>query len=166
MPLWFLCWIFRKFKVHIFWEDHKFCETFNLLLTGTTYDKSKVKISQILMAFSKYMNFKFSQKCRVRYSWKHSKRILTQRLHNSCQLRFGGQASWDEKEMGIENCKFFRINLSTVQALKCFGMTNFISKTYSQMLLALILKLKTDKSRKYRKKPVSSYNTLLKKCPF
>ena len=36
----------------------KFCEIFTLLLTGTTYDKSKVKISQNFVAFSEYMNFK------------------------------------------------------------------------------------------------------------
>ena len=36
----------------------KFCETFTLLLTGTTQDKSKVKISQNFVAFSEYMNFK------------------------------------------------------------------------------------------------------------
>ena len=35
----------------------KFCEIFTLLLTGTTYDKSKVKISQNFVAFSEYMNF-------------------------------------------------------------------------------------------------------------
>ena len=36
-----------------------FCEIFALLLTGTTLDKSKVKISQNLVAFSKYMNFNY-----------------------------------------------------------------------------------------------------------
>ena len=36
----------------------KFCEIFTLFLTGTTYDKSKVKISQNFAAFSEYMNFK------------------------------------------------------------------------------------------------------------
>ena len=35
----------------------KFCEAFTLLLTGTTQDKSKVKISQNFVAFSEYMNF-------------------------------------------------------------------------------------------------------------
>ena len=35
----------------------KFCEIFTLLLTGTTEDKGKVKISQIFVAFSEYMNF-------------------------------------------------------------------------------------------------------------
>ena len=35
----------------------KFCEIFTLLLTGTTKDKSKVKISQNFLAFSEYMNF-------------------------------------------------------------------------------------------------------------
>ena len=36
----------------------KFCEIFTLLLTGTTLDKSKMKISQNVVAFSEYMNFK------------------------------------------------------------------------------------------------------------
>ena len=36
----------------------KFCEISTLLLTGTTYDKSKVGISQNFLAFSEYMNFK------------------------------------------------------------------------------------------------------------
>ena len=39
----------------------KFCEIFTLLLTGTTLDKSKVKISQNFVAFSEYMNFKYSE---------------------------------------------------------------------------------------------------------
>ena len=34
----------------------KFCEIFTLLLTGTTQDQSKVKISQNFVAFSEYMN--------------------------------------------------------------------------------------------------------------
>ena len=41
----------------------KFCEIFSLLLTGTTQDKRKVKISQNFLAFSEYMNF---NKCIVR----------------------------------------------------------------------------------------------------
>ena len=35
----------------------KFCKIFTLLLTGITQDKSKVKISQNIVAFSEYMNF-------------------------------------------------------------------------------------------------------------
>ena len=35
----------------------KLCEIFILLLTDTTWDKSKVKISQNFVAFSEYMNF-------------------------------------------------------------------------------------------------------------
>ena len=35
----------------------KFCKIFTLLLTGTTQDKSKVKILQNFVAFSEYMNF-------------------------------------------------------------------------------------------------------------
>ena len=38
----------------------KFCEIFTLLLTGTTYDKSKVKIFQNFVVFSKNMNFRTS----------------------------------------------------------------------------------------------------------
>ena len=33
----------------------KFCEIFTLLLTGTTKDKGKVKISQNFVAFTEYM---------------------------------------------------------------------------------------------------------------
>ena len=33
----------------------QFCEIFTLLLTGTTYDKSKLKISKNLVAFSEYI---------------------------------------------------------------------------------------------------------------
>ena len=36
----------------------KYCEIFTSLLTGTTEDKSKVKISQNFVAFSEYMNLK------------------------------------------------------------------------------------------------------------
>ena len=36
----------------------KFCELLTLLLTGTTQDKSKVKILRNFVAFSEYMNFK------------------------------------------------------------------------------------------------------------
>ena len=35
----------------------KFCEILTLLLTDTTLNKSKVKISQNFVAFSEYMNF-------------------------------------------------------------------------------------------------------------
>ena len=45
-------------KVHIFWEGHKICKIFTLLLTVCTVVKSKVKISQNFVAFSEYMNFK------------------------------------------------------------------------------------------------------------
>ena len=46
------------FKVHIFWEGHKICEIFTLLLSYVVPVKSKVKISQNFVAFSEYMNFK------------------------------------------------------------------------------------------------------------
>ena len=36
----------------------KFCEIFTLLLSIVHTDKSKVKISQIFVAFSEYMNFR------------------------------------------------------------------------------------------------------------
>ena len=39
----------------------KFCKIFNLLLTGNTQDKSKMKISQNHVAFSEYMNFNTEQ---------------------------------------------------------------------------------------------------------
>ena len=38
----------------------KFCEIFTLLLTGTTYDKSKVEILQNFVAFSEYKNFTYN----------------------------------------------------------------------------------------------------------
>ena len=41
----------------IYSEKATFCEIFTLLLTGTTQDKNKVKISQNFVAFSEYMNF-------------------------------------------------------------------------------------------------------------
>ena len=36
----------------------KFYEIFTLLLNGTTYDKTKVKIAQTFVVFSEYMEFK------------------------------------------------------------------------------------------------------------
>jgi hypothetical protein len=39
----------------------KFGEIFALLLTRTTYDKSKVKILQNFVAFSEYMNFNYAK---------------------------------------------------------------------------------------------------------
>ena len=57
----------------------KFCEIFTLLLTGTTQDKSKVKISQNFVAFSEYMNFT-SNFCP----------LLIQVLFTSDNLFFGG----------------------------------------------------------------------------
>ena len=45
-----------NFKNHIFWEGHRFCEIFTLLLSTVHTDKSKVKISQKFVAFSEYMN--------------------------------------------------------------------------------------------------------------
>ena len=45
-------------KKFIYFEKAKqFCEIFTLLLTGTRWDKSKVKISPNFVAFSEYMNF-------------------------------------------------------------------------------------------------------------
>ena len=44
-------------KVHIFWEGQKVLQNLHLTLTGTTKDKSKVKISQNFVAFSEYINF-------------------------------------------------------------------------------------------------------------
>ena len=41
----------------------QFCEISNLLLTGTTQDKSKVEISQNCVAFSEYMNFNIARTC-------------------------------------------------------------------------------------------------------
>ena len=42
----------------------KFCKIFAILLTGTIWDKSKVKISQNFVAFSEYMNFTY-QICKL-----------------------------------------------------------------------------------------------------
>ena len=43
-------------KVHIFWEGHKIS---TVDLTGTTWDKSTLEISQNCVAFSEYMNFTY-----------------------------------------------------------------------------------------------------------
>ena len=43
-------------KVHIFWEDHKILRNLHLTYVWTVV-KSKVKISQNLVAFSEYINF-------------------------------------------------------------------------------------------------------------
>ena len=48
---------FSDVKVHIFWEGHKFCEIFPLLLTTVHTVKSEGKISKNVVAFSEYMNF-------------------------------------------------------------------------------------------------------------
>ena len=47
----------------------KFCEIFTLHLTGTTQDKSKVKISQNFVAFSEYMNFKSKNENRIKLTF-------------------------------------------------------------------------------------------------
>ena len=44
-------------KFIYFEKATKFCEIFTLLLTGTTYEKSKVEVSQNFVAFSEYMKF-------------------------------------------------------------------------------------------------------------
>ena len=55
------CWITNDFVMVIYSEKAtKIFEIFTLLLTGTTYDKSKVKISQNFVAFSEYMNFNWA----------------------------------------------------------------------------------------------------------
>ena len=41
----------------MFWEGHKICKIFTLLLSYVVPVKSKVKISQNFVAFSEYMNF-------------------------------------------------------------------------------------------------------------
>ena len=43
----------------------KFCEIFTLFLTGTTYDKIKMKTLQNFVAFSEYMNFNRNVEMRV-----------------------------------------------------------------------------------------------------
>ena len=45
-------------KAHIFWEGQKFCEIFPLLLTVCNVVKSKGKVLQNFVVFSKYMNVK------------------------------------------------------------------------------------------------------------
>ena len=47
----------RSLKIIYSEKATKFCEIFSLLLTGTTSDKSKVKILQNFVAFSEYINF-------------------------------------------------------------------------------------------------------------
>ena len=50
--------LYLKFLKFIYSEKAtKLCEIYTLLLTGTTQDKSKVKLSQNFVAFSEYMNF-------------------------------------------------------------------------------------------------------------
>ena len=48
-------------KVHMFWEGHKFCEIFTLLLSYVVPVKNKVNILQNFVAFSEYMNFTTSE---------------------------------------------------------------------------------------------------------
>ena len=52
---------YHKSKVHIFWEGHKICEIFTLLLSYVVPVKSKMKISQNFVAFSESMNFTHQQ---------------------------------------------------------------------------------------------------------
>ena len=57
-----VCSIAKKVKIKnlkfiYFKKATKFCKIFTLLLTGTTLDKSKLKLSQNFVAFSEYMNF-------------------------------------------------------------------------------------------------------------
>ena len=47
--------IIQEFKVHIFWEGHKICVIFTLLLSYVVPVKSKMKISQNFVAFSEYL---------------------------------------------------------------------------------------------------------------
>ena len=77
----------------------KFCEIFTLLLTGTTQDKSKVKISKICVAFSEYMNF--------------TKKVLVNFLSNfisncliSVTMNCGGTSA--------ENCTYFDSSTTVV----------------------------------------------------
>ena len=62
-----------KVKVQIFWEGHKIFEIFTLLSTTVHTVKSKVNISQNLVAFSEYVNFIFSiyhfEKNRDKWTW-------------------------------------------------------------------------------------------------
>ena len=48
----------------------KLCKISTLLLTGTTEDKSKVKISQNFVAFSDYMNFNTMKKKDCENNWR------------------------------------------------------------------------------------------------
>ena len=50
-------WSLIYVKVHIFWEGHKICEIFPLLLIAVHTVKIKGNISQNVVAFSEYINF-------------------------------------------------------------------------------------------------------------
>ena len=62
----------------------KFCEIFTLLLTGTTQDKSKVKILQNFVAFSEYVNFTKSKE-QLR---SHCPNLYLSHLHGYLDLVF------------------------------------------------------------------------------
>ena len=53
-------WSLIYVKVHIFWEGHKICEIFPLLLTAVHTVKIKRKILPNFVVFSEYMNFTLS----------------------------------------------------------------------------------------------------------
>jgi hypothetical protein len=51
--------LFNILKFNYSEKATKFCKIFNLLLTGTPYDKIKVKILENFVAFSECMNFTY-----------------------------------------------------------------------------------------------------------
>ena len=67
--LW-VCYKGMVFQVKLIFSEKatKFSEIFKLLLTGTTQDKSKVKISQNFVDFSEYMNYNYQKARQIRSS--------------------------------------------------------------------------------------------------
>ena len=79
-------------KVHIFWEGHKICEIFPLLLSYVVSVKSKGKNSQNFVAFSEYMNFKppksktsYFQQFQGRYNQKSHESLRISALILQCR---------------------------------------------------------------------------------
>ena len=103
-----LCMTVRMLKFIYFEKATKFCEISTLLLTGTTLDKSKAKISQNFVAFSEYINFKaplkYLEGALNFKTWPQLKNITITNIQNSTpNSSFDALSKWHDPDITEKN---------------------------------------------------------------
>ena len=84
----------------------KFCEIFPLLLTGTTWDKSKGKILQNFVAFSEYMNFKILGLIGLAKKWRLITTYHLRKWQNVNWVRKLSYVSWINQQLQLIKTRY------------------------------------------------------------